>query len=64
MKKNMGKIDKMVRFVVGIVLISLVFIGPQSVYGWIGIIPLATSLISFCPVYPLLGISTAKSKSA
>lgn len=64
MKKNMGKIDKIVRFVVGIVLISLVFIGPQSVYGWIGIIPLATSLINFCPIYPLLGISTIKSKSA
>ena len=49
MKVNEGSIDRIVRIVVGLVLISLVFIGPQSPWGWIGVIPLATGLIGWCP---------------
>lgn len=64
MNKNIGTVDKSIRIVVGLVLISLVFIGPQTPWGWIGIIPLATALINFCPLYPLIGISTRKEKSA
>lgn len=61
MSRNIGPVDKIIRLVVGAVLISLVFIGPQTVWGWVGIIPLATALINFCPLYPRLGINTAKS---
>lgn len=58
--KNVGGIDKVLRIVVGLALISLVFIGPKTMWGWIGIIPLATGLFNFCPLYPLIGINTSK----
>ena len=62
MKQNVGSIDRAIRAIVGIGLISLVFIGPQTVWGWIGVIPLATAIIGWCPPYQLLGISTCKTK--
>jgi len=55
---NVGSIDKILRIIVGLVLISLVFIGPQTPWGWLGVIPLATGLVGFCPLYKLLGMST------
>lgn len=55
---NEGMIDRAIRVVVGLVLISIVFIGPQTPWGWIGIVPLATGLIGWCPAYSLLGLST------
>jgi len=58
MKQNVGSIDRAIRAIVGIALISLVFIGPQTVWGWIGVIPLATAIIGWCPPYALLGINT------
>ena len=58
MKQNVGNIDRAIRAIVGIGLISLVFIGPQTVWGWIGIIPLAPAIIGWCPPYSLLGINT------
>ena len=62
MKQNVGSIDRAIRAIVGIGLISLVFVGPQSVWGWIGVIPLATAIIGWCPPYALLGINTCKAK--
>ena len=56
--KNVGTIDRVLRIVVGLALISIVFIGPQTPWGWVGVIPLATALIGFCPLYSLLGIKT------
>ena len=56
MKQNVGSIDRTLRVIVGLGLISMVFIGPQSVWGWVGIVPLATGLIGWCPPYALLGI--------
>ncbi len=64
MKVNEGSIDRALRIVVGLVLISLVFIGPQSPWGWIGVVPLATGLIGWCPAYTLFGIDTCKMKKA
>ena len=64
MKQNVGGIDKVIRAVVGLALISLAFIGPKTPWGWIGLIPLATALINFCPLYPLIGFSSRKEKSA
>ncbi len=62
MKQNVGSIDKTIRIVVGLGLISLVFVGPQTVWGWIGVIPLATAVIGWCPPYALLGINTCSTK--
>jgi hypothetical protein len=58
--KNVGTVDRIVRVVIGIVLISLVFVGPQTPWGWLGVIPLFTAGISFCPLYRLFGIRTCK----
>ncbi|NVJ67558.1 MAG: DUF2892 domain-containing protein [Gammaproteobacteria bacterium] len=60
--KNEGNLDRVIRMIIGAVLISLVFIGPQSVWGWIGVVPLVTGLIGFCPAYKLLGINTCPVK--
>jgi hypothetical protein len=56
--KNEGKVDRTLRVILGAALISLVFIGPQTAWGWLGVVPLATGLIGNCPVYSLLGINT------
>ena len=58
--KNVGTVDKSLRIVVGLVLISLVFVGPQTPWGWIGLVPLLTGLINFCPLYRLIGINSCK----
>ena len=63
MKQNVGGIDRVLRVIVGIGLISLVFVGPQTVWGWIGVVPLGTAIIGWCPPYALLGISSCKAKT-
>ncbi len=63
MQANVGSIDRALRIVVGLGLISIVFVGPQTPWGWIGIIPLATALIGWCPLYRILGISSKKAHS-
>ncbi len=62
--KNVGTVDKAVRIVIGLVLIALVFVGPQTPWGWIGVILVATGLIGFCPLYRLVGINTCPTKHA
>ncbi|GJL81790.1 MAG: membrane protein [marine bacterium B5-7] len=61
MGANVGSIDRAVRVIAGIILIALVFVGPKTPWGWIGLIPLATALIGWCPAYTLLGIRTNQS---
>lgn len=63
MTRNEGTIDRALRIIVGIVLLALVFVGPQTPWGWIGIVPLATGLIGWCPLYRVFGISTCQLKS-
>ncbi len=58
MGKNMGTIDRIARIAIGVVLIALVFVGPQTPWGWIGIVPLLTAFVGWCPAYRLLGIQT------
>lgn len=58
MSKNIGTIDKAIRVVIGLGLLSLAFIGPVTPWGWVGIIPLATALVGICPLYQLVGIGT------
>ncbi len=62
MNANVGGIDKILRIVVGIVLISLAALGIVGAWGWIGVVPLLTGLFSWCPLYPLLGINTCPMK--
>lgn len=56
--KNVGGIDQVLRIVAGLVLISLVFIGPQTPWGWIGLVPLITGALGFCPLYKIIGLNT------
>lgn len=64
MKQNVGGIDKLARVAIGAILIGLALSGSIGVWGWIGVLPLATGLFNFCPAYKLLGINTgSKPKS-
>ena len=58
MTRNEGKLDRALRIVLGLALLSLVFVGPQTNWGLIGLVPLVTGLVGNCPVYSVLGIST------
>ena len=63
MTKNVGTIDRALRIIVGLALLAFAFglIGKGSAYawlGWIGIVPLLTAAIGFCPLYPLIGLNT------
>lgn len=57
-KNNTGKIDRIIRIVVGAVLIGNVFTGLQTPIGWLGVILLVTGLFGVCPLYSILGINT------
>ena len=58
MGKNVGTVDRILRVVVGLGLLSLTVIGPQTPWGWVGLVPLVTALVGFCPAYKILGIKT------
>lgn len=60
MQKNVGGIDRILRIVVGVALVAATALGYLPVWGYIGIVPLVTGLINFCPLYPLLGVNTNK----
>lgn len=64
MKSNVGGIDRILRIVVGLVLIGLAATGTVGVWGWIGVVPLATAALGFCPLYTVLGFSTCPVKRA
>lgn len=60
MIKNVGSVDRILRIIVGLGLLSLLFVldGNQRWLGLIGLVPLLTAAISFCPLYPLVGLNT------
>ncbi len=60
MARNEGTLDRALRVILGLVLIALVFVGPQTPWGWIGLVPLLTGLVGMCPLYSVLGINTCK----
>lgn len=66
MKANVGSADKVVRLILGVALLSLLFVaeGGLRYLGLIGLIPLATALMSWCPLYSLFGLSTCPVKPA
>lgn len=64
MNANVGGIDRILRIVVGLVLITLAATGTVSAWGWIGVVPLLTGLIRWCPIYPLLGLNSCPMKKS
>ncbi len=56
--KNVGTMDRILRIVIGLALVSLVFVGPQTAWGWLGLILIGTSTMGWCPIYKALGIRT------
>ena len=64
MKSNVGGIDRILRMVIGLVLIGLTLTGTIGVWGWIGLVPLGTAALGFCPLYTVLGFSTCPMKQS
>ncbi len=62
MKTNEGNIDRALRVVAGLVLIGLAATGTVGVWGWIGVVPLATGALGWCPLYAVLGFNTCPLK--
>ncbi len=62
MKKNVHPIERSIRIVLGLILVSMAFIGPQNPWFLLGLVPLLTGLVGWCPPYALLGINTCKMK--
>ena len=56
--------ERVIRVVAGVLLLSLVFVGPQTLFGLVGLVPLATGLVGSCPIYTLLGVNTCSLKKA
>lgn len=61
--KNEGSIDRAFRIVLGIALLALVFVGPKTPLGWLGVVPLLTGALGSCPLYSLIGVSTCTTKA-
>ncbi|MGE8503159.1 DUF2892 domain-containing protein [Pseudomonas berkeleyensis] len=60
MNANVGTLDRSLRIAAGLILIALSLGGVIGPWGWLGVLPLATGILRFCPAYPLLGINTCK----
>ncbi len=61
MPKNIGSIDRTLRVIVGTALVATTLMGLLPAWGWIGVVPLATGLLSWCPAYTIFGVNTCKS---
>lgn len=66
MTTNIGGIDRVVRIIVGLALIAFALFGPADIgwkwIGWIGVVPILTALVGWCPAYSLVGLSTCPMK--
>jgi len=58
MTPNEGRWDRGLRILLGLALLSLVAVGPQTAWGWLGLLPLITGLVGYCPLYRVVGLST------
>jgi hypothetical protein len=58
MALNIGNVDRLVRILVGVALLGATLMGLVGAWGWIGIVPIATGLVAWCPLYRVLGIRT------
>lgn len=63
MKKNVGNIERLIRVAIGLGILSLAFVGPQTPWAYLGIVPFLTGVIGWCPPYALFGISTCPNKN-
>ncbi len=63
MTRNVGTVDRVVRLIAGLAILSLVFVGPHTLWGLLGLVPLLTAIVGWCPPYAILGISTCKSSA-
>jgi Protein of unknown function (DUF2892) len=57
---NVGPVDRVVRIAIGLALMACVFVGPQTPFGWLGILPILSAVMGYCGLYRILGISTYK----
>jgi len=64
MPTNEGNLDRALRVIAGAGILSLAFVGPQTVWGYVGLVPLITGLVGYCPLYAMLGLSTCPVKRA
>ena len=62
MTQNVGNTDRMLRILVGLLLLSLTVLGPKTWWGLVGLVPLATGLMRNCPAYSLIGVNTCEKK--
>lgn len=62
-KINEGAIDRLLRIVAGLALLALVFVGPRTPWGYLGLVPLITGVVGYCPLYTLLRINTRGARS-
>ncbi|MBF0308315.1 MAG: DUF2892 domain-containing protein [Magnetococcales bacterium] len=62
MKANVGNLDRGLRILIGVVILPQAFIGLQTPWAWLGLIPLLTGFIRFCPIYPLVGLNTCSTE--
>jgi hypothetical protein len=63
MKRNVGQIDRAIRIVAGVAILSLVFVGPRTLWGLIGLAPIVSGLVGWCPTYLPFGITTCRACS-
>jgi hypothetical protein len=63
MSCNVGGVDRALRVVVGALLVALAATGIVGWWGWVGLVPLATGVVRFCPVYTLLGVKTCAAET-
>ena len=57
-KRNEGVADRVIRVAAGLAVLSLAFVGPQTAWGYLGLIPLLTVLVGYCPIYKMVGLNT------
>ena len=57
-KRNVGSVDRALRIVLGLALLALVVVGPKTLWGLVGLVPLLTGAVGSCPAYTLLGLKT------
>lgn len=62
MKPNVGGLDRIIRIVLGVVLLGLAATGTVGWWGWLGVVPLATGALGWCPPYAMLGFNTCSTK--
>jgi membrane protein implicated in regulation of membrane protease activity len=64
MTRNVGGIDRIIRIVLGLALIGATLMGAIGAWGWLGLVPLATGVVGWCPPYAMLGFNTCSTKKS